>query len=174
MRRSLAKSLAVVAGVLTMAPAAYAAPGDPVSAQELSDREAVRDVLLEYGRAFDERRLEDYANLFAADGEWVGGPTVARGPAEVLEMVRRTVSEIPSAPGARNFHVMTNMMIEVDGDTATAWSRYTFYMPGADGQPDPVVTGVYDDKLVRADGKWKFLRRQLTADMAVRRAQPPE
>lgn len=172
--RGFITTLAVTAALLAGAPAA-AAPGDPVSAAaELVEREAIRDVLLEYGRAFDERRLEDYANLFAENGEWVGGPTVARGPAQVLEMVRRTVAEIPTAPGARNFHVMTNMMVDVDGDTATAWSRYTFYMPGPDGQPDPVVTGVYDDRLVKVGGKWKFLRRELTADIAVRRAQPQE
>ncbi|HTM96401.1 MAG TPA: nuclear transport factor 2 family protein [Croceibacterium sp.] len=174
MKRMIAAAMAAGLGLSLAAPAAHAAPGDPVGAQELSDREAIRDVLLEYGRAFDERRLEDYANLFADNGEWVGGPTVVKGPAEVLEMVKRTVAELPTAPGARNFHVMTNMMVAVDGDTAAAWSRYTFYMPGADGQPDPVVTGVYDDKLVRVAGQWKFLSRTLTADMAVRRAQPPQ
>jgi uncharacterized protein (TIGR02246 family) len=171
MKSTIAAALTASLCLAFAAPAVQAAPGDPVSVQELADREAIRDVLLEYGRSFDERRLEDYANLFADNGEWIGGPTVAKGPAEVLEMVKRTVAELPTAPGARNFHVMTNMMVDVDGDTATAWSRYTFYMPGADGQPDPVVTGVYDDKLIKVGGKWKFLSRKLTADMAVKRAQ---
>ena len=167
MVRSFGISLAVALGLALAAPAAQA--GEAVaslSAQELSDREQIRTLLLNYGRYFDERRLEEYANLFAENGEWVGGPTVARGPAEVLEMVTRTVAEIPTAPGRRNFHVMTNMIVAVDGDEATAWSRYTFYMPGEDGQPDPVVTGVYDDRLIRVDGEWKFLRRQLTADIS--------
>jgi hypothetical protein len=62
-------------------------------------------------------------------------------------------------------------MVDVDGDTATAWSRYTFYVTTADGQPTPAVSGVYDDKLIRVGGKWKFLSRKLTADMAVKRAQ---
>jgi uncharacterized protein (TIGR02246 family) len=171
MRSTIAAAVTASLCLALAAPAAQAAPGDPVSVQELADREAIRDVLLEYGRSFDERRLEDYANLFADNGEWIGGPTVAKGPAAVLEMVKRTVAELPTAPGARNFHVMTNMMVDVDGDTATAWSRYTFYMPGADGQPDPVVTGIYDDKLVKVGGRWKFLSRKLTADMAVKRAQ---
>ena len=136
----------------------------PLSLQELSDREQIRDLLHEYGRSFDERRLEDYANLFAEDGEWSAGSIVARGPAEVLEMVRKAAEAIPAPPGCRNFHVMTNMMIEVDGDRATAWSRFSFIEPGADGSRNFSGSGVYDDELVRRNGRWMFLRRTLTGD----------
>jgi len=165
MRQSLLKSIAFVAMLAVVPVGAHAkTPGSPVTAQELLDREAIRDVLLEYGRAFDERRVEDYANLFAENGTWGGGPNPATGPAGVLEMITRTVAMIPTEPGNRNFHVMTNMDVEVDGDTATAWSRYTFYMPGENGSPVAFVSGVYDDKLVRVDGTWKFLSRVLTQD----------
>lgn len=137
----------------------------PLSLQELADREQIRDLLHEYGRAFDERRLEDYANLFAEDGEWSAGSIVARGPAEVLDMVKRAVDAIPAPPGCRNFHVMTNMMVEVDGDTATAWSRFSFIEPQADGTRRFSGSGVYDDQFVRRNGKWLFFRRRLTGDM---------
>ncbi len=173
MRGAFWKSIAVAGAVLAAPPAQAELPTLPAGEaglQELLDREEIRLLLLEYGRAFDERRLEDYAALFAENGEWVGGPTVAKGPAEVLAMVTRVVADLPTGPGKRNFHVMTNMMIDVEGDSATAWSRYTFYMPGAGG-PEPVVSGVYDDRLIRVDGHWKFLRRQLTADVAVGRQQ---
>jgi len=136
----------------------------PLSLQELSDREQIRDLLHEYGRSFDERRLEDYANLFAEDGEWSAGSIVARGPAEVLAMVTKAAEAIPAPPGCRNFHVMTNMMIEVDGDRATAWSRFSFIEPGADGSRNFSGSGVYDDELVRRNGRWMFLRRKLTGD----------
>ena len=172
MCRLIALSFAIGMGLLAAAPAAYAAGADgTLSLQEISDREQVRDVLLEYGRSFDERRLEDYANLFAENGQWIGGPTVATGPAEVLEMVKHVVENIPTGPGRRNFHVMTNMVVDVDGDTATAWSRFIFYMPGKDGKPEVSTSGTYDDRLICVDGKWKFLRRQLTGDVA-RLAEP--
>lgn len=167
MRRFVSLPLAIAAGLLAAVPSASAAaPGAPLTAQELADREQIRDVLLEYGRAFDERRLEDYANLFADNGQWIGGPTIATGPAEVLEMITRVVGNIPTGPGKRNFHVMTNMVVDVEGDTATAWSRFIFYMPGEDGKAELSTTGTYDDQLVRVDGTWKFLRRQLTGDVA--------
>ena len=176
MKRMIATVMTASLGLALSIPAAHAAPGDPVSAQELVEREAIRDVLLEYGRSFDERRLQDYANLFAENGTWGGGPNPSRGPAGVLKMITETVAQIPTAPGKRNFHVMTNMVIDVDpdGTNATAWSRYTFYMPGADGQPDPVVSGVYDDKLVKVNGTWKFLSRKLTADTAAPPPAPPK
>lgn len=167
MRRLVPLSFAIAAGLLAASPSAIAAePGAPLTAQEVADREQIRDVLLEYGRAFDERRLEDYANLFAENGQWIGGPTVATGPAEVLEMITRVVENIPTGPGKRNFHVMTNMDVDVEGDTATAWSRFIFYMPGEDGKAVLSTTGTYDDQLVRVGGSWKFLRRQLTGDVA--------
>jgi 3-phenylpropionate/cinnamic acid dioxygenase small subunit len=171
MRRFVPLSIAIAGGLHAAAPAAYAAePGGPLTSQEVAYREQIRDVLLEYGRAFDERRLEDYANLFAENGQWIGGPTVATGPAEVLEMITRVVENIPTGPGKRNFHVMTNMVVDVEGDTATAWSRFIFYMPGEGGKAEVSTSGTYDDQLVRVGGTWKFLRRQLTGDVA----RPPE
>ncbi len=162
------KALFAGVGLALAMPAAHAEDlENTLSLQELSDREQIRGVLLEYGRAFDERRLEDYANLFAEEGEWVGGPTTARGPEGVLEMVTRVVAEIPTAPGRRNFHVMTNMAVDVEGDSATAWSRFSFYVAGDDGKPELATSGTYDDQLIRTDGgEWKFLRRQLTGDIA--------
>lgn len=174
MNRTIAITLAGLS--LALATPTVAAPGEPVSAQELADREAIRDVLLEYGRAFDERRLQDYANLFAENGTWGGGANPSRGPGGVLDMITKTVAQIPTAPGKRNFHVMTNMAVDVDagGETATAWSRYTFYMPSEDGtKPVPFVSGVYDDTLVKVNGQWKFLSRKLTADVSGRPPAPP-
>jgi 3-phenylpropionate/cinnamic acid dioxygenase small subunit len=162
----------------TAGPAApVPARSEAVLLQRLADEEAIRGVLLEYGRSFDERRLQDYANLFAENGTWGSGDNPVRGPAGVLKMITDTTAMIPTAPGARNFHVMTNMVVDVadDGKTATAWSRYTFYMPAGDGtKPEAFVSGVYDDTLAKIDGTWKFMSRKLTADVAGRPpAGPP-
>lgn len=161
----------------TAGPAApVPARSEAVLLQRLADEEAIRGVLLEYGRSFDERRLQDYANLFAENGTWGSGPNPSRGPAGVLDMITKTVAQIPTAPGKRNFHVMTNMVVDVadDGKTATAWSRYTFYMPSEDGtKPVPFVSGVYDDTLAKIDGTWKFMSRKLTADVSGRPPAPP-
>ena len=51
------------------------------------------------------------------------------------------------------------------GDTATAWSRWTFIVPAADGKPVISQAGRYDDTLVRENGRWRFKRRTASNDI---------
>jgi hypothetical protein len=52
------------------------------------------------------------------------------------------------------------MDIELDGDAATAWSRWLWVVVGDDKKPRVERAGHYEDKLVRENGRWKFLHRQ--------------
>jgi hypothetical protein len=73
-----------------------------------------------------------------------------------------------TGPNRNNsFHILSNFEIEVKGDSATAWSRWTFITPGADGKPAISQAGRYDDILVREDGRWKFKRRSASNDIPV-------
>ena len=61
-------------------------------------------------------------------------------------------------PKGSNFHVMSNFIIDVQGDRATARSMFVFYrMEG--NKPLAEVAGRYEDVLVRIGGVWKFLQR---------------
>ena len=55
---------------------------------------------------------------------------------------------------------LTAFDIEVNGDTATAWSRWTWVVVGANGKPQTERAGHYEDTLVRERGEWKFKFRQ--------------
>ena len=125
--------------------------------QRLEDIEEIRTVLLDYGRFLDSRDLAAYSRLFATDGEWVGGFGSAKGPAGILEFMQKNLGTGPNRNG--NFHIMSNFEIDVKGDTATARSRWTFIVPGADGKPTISQAGRYEDLLVREDGRWKFKKR---------------
>ena len=73
-----------------------------------------------------------------------------------------------TGPNRNNsFHILSNFEIEVKGDSATAWSRWTFITPGPDGKPVISQAGRYDDILVREDGHWKFKRRSASNDIPV-------
>jgi uncharacterized protein (TIGR02246 family) len=165
---SLARGLMIAAGLALAIPAHAEQSGGRVSAAELSDREEIRNLLLEYGRSLDERRLEDYANLFAEEGAWEGGFGVAEGRAAILAMMQKSLGASPPDPAHPNYHVMTNIIVDTDGDTGTAWSRWTFYMKSADGQAVVGSAGRYEDTLVRRDGEWKILRRKTHADIYYR------
>ena len=125
--------------------------------QRLEDIEEIRTLLIDYGRHLDSRDLVAYSRLFAKDGEWVGGFGSAKGPAGILEFMQKNLGTGPNRNGS--YHIMSNFEIEVKGDTATARSRWTFVVPGADGKPAISQAGRYEDLLVREDGRWKFKKR---------------
>ena len=131
--------------------------------QVLEDREAIRELLIEYGRTLDERDFEAFSKLFSSNGgEWNGGMGVARGPAEIREMMENTIGRNTLGINAPNFHIFNNETIEVDGDTATAVSKWSFIVQGDDQRPQWVYLGHYHDKLVRENGIWKFRQRVVT------------
>jgi len=130
--------------------------------QILEDREAIRDLLLEYGRTLDSRDFKAFSELFARGvGEWNGGMGVARGPAAIRKLMEETIKGEPG----NNFHIFNNETIDVNGDRATALSKWTFVVKGEDGRPQWVYLGQYHDILIRENGRWKFLQRKVTGDI---------
>jgi hypothetical protein len=129
----------------------------------LEDREQIRALILEYGVAHDGRDYRHFAELFARNGEWVGGLGSARGPAAIFELMDRTIGHDPQPGGSGTYHVMTNEQIEIDGDRASATTKWIYLTPGPDGAPRMVFLGHYNDEFVREDGEWKFLRREAPA-----------
>ena len=65
-----------------------------------------------------------------------------------------------AAPGPRGVHLMTNEIIEVNGDRATAWSKWTYMIRTADNKPVPRLEGHYDDSSCVRTVEWKFLKRR--------------
>jgi uncharacterized protein (TIGR02246 family) len=132
--------------------------------QRLEDIREIQNVLLDYGRFLDARDFAAYSRLFAKDGEWVGGFGTVQGPAAIQAFMEKNIT----GPNRGNtFHILSNFKIDVHGDTATAWSRWTFVTPGADKKPAISQAGRYDDTFVRENGKWKFKRRTASNDIPV-------
>jgi len=130
--------------------------------QKFEDKEEIQNLLLDYGRHLDNRDFAAYGSLFAKDGEWVGGfGTASGGPAGIKAFMEKSMGTAPNR--AKNYHLLSNFVIAVNGDTATAWSRWAFVVPGEKGA---VISqaGRYDDMLVREDGHWRFKRRTASND----------
>jgi len=130
--------------------------------QRLEDMEEIRNVLIDYGRYLDARDFAAYSRLFAKDGEWAGGLGTVQGPAAIQAFMEKN---IPGPNRGNTYHLLTNFEVEVHGDTATAWSRWTFVTPGADKKPVIAQAGRYDDTFVRENGHWKFKRRVASNDI---------
>ena len=131
--------------------------------QRLEDTEEIRTLLLDYGRFLDSRDLAAYSRLFAKDGEWVGGFGSVTGPANIQAFMEKNMG---TGPNRRNdYHLLSNFVITVNGDTATAWSRWAFVVPGQSGA-SMSQAGRYDDTLVRENGRWRFKKRVASNDTA--------
>jgi hypothetical protein len=133
--------------------------------QALEDREAIRALILAYGQAHDGRDYRAFSQLFAREGEWVGGLGSAKGPEAIFELMDRTIGHNPQPGGSGTFHVMTNDQIVIDGDRASSTTKWIYVTPGGDGNPRWALLGHYDDEFIREDGVWKFLRREAPVDI---------
>ena len=138
--------------------------------QLLADKEEIRTVLVNYGRTLDAHDFAAYARLFAKDGEWIGGFGSVKGPAAIEAFMVKNIG----APGKPNgtYHLLTNFVVDVHGDSARAWSRWAYVVPGADKKPSIAQGGHYEDTLTRENGQWRFLRREAFTDIPLAAERP--
>jgi ketosteroid isomerase-like protein len=140
----------------------------------------IRRVLVEYGAFIDGRDYAAYAALFASDGVWTGGFGSFTGPAAIEKMLLDNLgAPEPGFVNKANFHMMTNPIIEVEGDRARVTSKYMFWVRSPEDRPVPMLAGRYVDEFVRQGGKWKIARRSTWGEIPFRdpneppAAQPP-
>jgi hypothetical protein len=62
---------------------------------------------------------------------------------------------------------MTNDQVKIEGDSASSVTKWIYVTPADDGAPRMVLLGHYDDRFVRENGVWKFLRREAPVDIPV-------
>ena len=163
MTGTMRTSRIVVAAILTVVLLApLGAQSDGARLKRLEDVQDIQTLLLNYGRNLDARDFKAYSLLFAKDGVWSGGMGTVQGPAAIQAFMEKA---IPGPNAVHNFHILSNFVIDVTGDTATAWSRWMFMVPGPTNTAVAAQSGRYDDTLVREDGKWKFKRRVASNDI---------
>src|ERR1051325_6819177 len=150
--RTLSFVLAVpmFAAALVLAPASTRAAVDVEAlakrVQMLEDREAIRALILAYGQSHDHRDYQTFASLFAANGEWVGGLGSAKGPEAIFALMDKTIGHHPMPNGSGTVHLLTNDQIVINGDQASAVTKWIYITPGDDKAPKLVYVGHYDDK----------------------------
>ena len=134
--------------------------------QELEDREEIRQLLKDYGRFLDQRDFGAFSQLFAEkEGEWIGGMGKAKGPRAIRKLMDDTIGKDTGMGTSPNFHLFSNETIHVNGNKADARTKWIFVVQGENGRPQPLYLGHYEDSLVRENGRWKFLRRIVHADI---------
>jgi hypothetical protein len=152
-RRRAAGAIAALATLFAVTGAAIAAQPtqadfDALKArvQQTEDRQQIAQLVVEYGHLLDTHDLVGYSNLFAKDGEWIGGFGRAKGPKAILAMMNKYIGTAPFDPrNVKGFHLLTNIVIHLNGDHATAWSRIIYMVRNKANKPTPAMGGHYDD-----------------------------
>jgi 3-phenylpropionate/cinnamic acid dioxygenase small subunit len=138
------------------------------------DWQAINALLMTYAESLDAGRFAEVAALFEhatyriahADGEHVSS---YRGAAEVLRFCEQTRIHADGTPRTR--HLITNVDIDVDGDTATARS-YATVLQQTDALPlQPIASGRYVDRFERVGGTWRFADRLISGFLLGDRSQ---
>ena len=137
--------------------------------QQAEDVREINNLVIDYGLFLDRKDFESYSGLFARDGTWSGGTTnfvPVKGPAAIRDTMEKAFAERVYDPEhITNVHVVTNIKIDVDGDRATGYSKYSVLTRNNEDESYIRVHGHYDDTYIREDGRWKFLSRVATRDI---------
>jgi 3-phenylpropionate/cinnamic acid dioxygenase small subunit len=182
-------SAAPILSIVAAGSAFGQAKGDDSAARlrKVEDRLAIEQLLMgDYPRALDSANWEAYGALFAKDGELVmqGGATKRTGAAAITEFFTKlpafggqaaptTPSACPVPPGTpRTMHVVTNLSLHLDGDTATD-QAYWETIATRDCKSVVAGAGHYEDVLKREDGKWRFAKREIFDDLPPRTTPAP-
>lgn len=126
--------------------------------QQLADWIAIRELTARVGRAFDDRRPDEWAGCFTEDAVF---EVVGRLRLEGAQALREFAAAAPYG----SVHTTTDPVIEVDGDRAVQTCTLISARRTEDHQP--VVfggTGRYTDELVRTAAGWRFARRSCVVD----------
>jgi hypothetical protein len=125
----------------------------------LEDKEAIREVLAEYCFSLDGGRFEEMAALFSEDGIWETAFGKASGRAAIGELARSIRARAGDAR-PRAVHLVTNIVVAVDGDRAQVRSNWMVMQNSPDG-PKIGSGGAYADEMVRDGGRWFFHYRKI-------------
>lgn len=121
----------------------------------MQDEEAIRRTLVRYCHLCDDGRFDEFAGLFTEDATFTVMGTTHRGRDEI-----RGFMQAAQAPERRGKHLISEPLIEVDGDEARCGTDYAF----VSRQGDALVvlsTGRYVDRLVREGDGWSFASREI-------------
>ncbi len=130
-----------------------------MSAQEISDRFEIEDVLTRYAWSIDKREFDGLDDVFTADAsiDYSSSGGIKGKFPEVKQWLSTVLPYFPAYQ-----HFVTNKDIRIDGDKAT--SRAEFYNPMMQAKEGGAtslffVGGEYHDQLVRTADGWRIAER---------------
>jgi len=129
-----------------------------------ADRLAIQETLHRYSHCIDRGRWEEFAQLFTDDcrldlSQVLGLYEGSAGIRQFCETIRSV--------GVFMRHLVTNLIVDGDGERVRA-QTYVLAITGPPGGAPQQSTGLYEDELVKRNGRWLLHHRQLSLDVPPR------
>jgi uncharacterized protein (TIGR02246 family) len=134
--------------------------------QALLDKVAIADLLNRYYEGFGSTDPAAFNEFYTDDAVFDVNGIVAEGKEEIEAIYAGLDEDAESPTNIGTFHmIISNPVIDVNGDTATAKVMWTGVQNGdLRTAPSLVEQGREYDKLVKVDGKWLIQHRVVVAD----------
>jgi hypothetical protein len=133
---------------------------DAADLRETIAKQKITDVLTRYSRGIDRCDIDTLSAVFWPDATADYGS----GRQNARDWARATVAALKGMH--RTQHAISNMLIDIHGDTARAETYCQAYheIDGPSGRVEMVVGGRYLDRLERRDGAWRIADRTYVMD----------
>lgn len=131
--------------------------------QRVEDILEIQQLFIDYGCFLDAGLFDDYAALFARDGEIQLGPLgVAKGPQAICAMMTKMLGD----QVGKSYHIISSPRITFDtDDRATSEVMWTVIDRSEKDRPLVTMMGRHRDQLVREEGRWRFHKRRGYVDI---------
>ncbi|NYI77578.1 nuclear transport factor 2 family protein [Nocardioides panzhihuensis] len=113
-------------------------------------------------RSLDNHDVDAWVRAWLPDGRFIATYGTFAGHDAIREFINGHIAA-GKEDGAR--HLMTNYIVDGDGDTASITCAVTKVQ--VEKPPFIIASGIYTDSVVRTAGGWKFESRQLDIDNGV-------
>jgi uncharacterized protein (TIGR02246 family) len=128
------------------------------------EKAAIAELIARYNLAIDHNDFQGWADCFAPEGVFDGMIGQFAAHRELDRFTAEVKKLTATTPNLR--HYVTNILTEVDGDTARSRCFLLMTSTSKEGGTKVVIAGEYEDQLVKRDGRWLFTRRKVHIDGA--------
>lgn len=134
-------------------------------AANAADREAITDLIYRYAELIDAGDFDGVGELLARAR--FGGPRTpaVTGADNIAALFAMMTKRFPETGTPRTRHLVLNLIVEVDGGTATARSTFCVIQATAAVPLQPIVAGRYYDRFARDGHAWHFTERIADVEM---------
>jgi hypothetical protein len=128
----------------------------------VEDKLAIIELSNSQMRSLDNHDVDAWIDAWIPEGKFIATYGTFSGHDAIREFINGHVAA-GKEDGVR--HLMTNYVVDGDGDTATITCAVTKLQ--VEKPPFIIASGIYKDTVVRTSAGWKFVSRQLDIDYGV-------